>query len=186
MTEEFSARVTRAMKMAGLNQNQLSLAVDVAPTTIADMRRGKTEPKYTTVFKIAEALAVDPVWLATGKGSPQATPSETLADLTEVSIVGAVQAGVFSETLSFDGDVQLAVPKLPFSHIFGLEVRGDGSGLFSRQLCHLHAVGKLHKRGQIRRPRRRGAATSRRARIHIERDNARFSRTGLAQPEIYQ
>lgn len=129
MSEELAARVTRAMKMAGVNQNQLSLAVDVAPTTIADMRRGKTEPKYTTVFKIAEALSVDPVWLATGKGSPQAIPSEILADLTEVAIVGGVQAGVFSDALSFDGDVQLAVPKLPFSHIFGLEVRGDSMDL---------------------------------------------------------
>lgn len=117
------------MTLAGKNQRQLSIEVGVAPTTIADMRTGKTEPKYTTVFRIAEALGVDAVWLATGKGAPHMISADVLIDLTEVVVVGAVQAGIFTETLATDGDQRFAVPKLPFPDVFGLEVRGDSMDL---------------------------------------------------------
>ena len=61
-------RLRRARKDRKVTQLELAARTGVAHSTVVRIERGQTRPRIETVGKIAEALGVDPRWLAFGDG----------------------------------------------------------------------------------------------------------------------
>lgn len=64
---EFKDRLKSARKDAKLSQGELAQAAGITQTSVSDLERGKSASS-THVVELAKACAVDPMWLATGKG----------------------------------------------------------------------------------------------------------------------
>ena len=66
--ETFAERLRYARHRAKLSQDELSHKVGCTKSTLSKAESGiSQEVLMTTLFKIADALMIDPRWLATGK-----------------------------------------------------------------------------------------------------------------------
>lgn len=63
----FTERLNLAMKIRGFTQGQLADAVGISQPSVWKLTSGKAQSSRKTV-EIANALSIDPVWLATGDG----------------------------------------------------------------------------------------------------------------------
>ena len=61
-------RLRRARKARQVTQLELAARTGVAHSTVVRIERGQARPRIETVEKFAEALGVDPRWLAFGDG----------------------------------------------------------------------------------------------------------------------
>lgn len=74
----FGTRVRQARTLRGLTQGRLALASGISQSAIASYEtEQRRSPNFMHVFRIAEALRVNPIWL--GAGTP---PMETPSRLT--------------------------------------------------------------------------------------------------------
>ena len=60
------ARLRQARKARKVTQLELAARTGVAHSTVVRIERGQAKPTIETVAKFAEALGVDPKWLAFG------------------------------------------------------------------------------------------------------------------------
>ena len=60
------ARVRRTRRALDITQADLAARIGVAHTTIVRIERGKAAPRTDTLFKLADALGVDPKWIVAG------------------------------------------------------------------------------------------------------------------------
>lgn len=130
-------RIRRAREARGMSQAQLAKAVGIAQQTLATLE-GDPDRGTKHVLKFAQALNQDPNWLATGEGAMRSvfagepttlTPLAPADGFSPVSVIGAVQAGVWREALQWERDECYAVtvpipPAFAGRRVFGLEVRG--------------------------------------------------------------
>src|SRR4051794_5735697 len=65
---EVGQRLRRVRDQRMLTQAQLGDQAGVATFTISRIESGRTEPRYSTIEKLAEALHVDPMFLWQGEG----------------------------------------------------------------------------------------------------------------------
>lgn len=65
-SDRMAERIKRARESVNLTQAQLAEKVETTPQNISQYERGIRKPKYETVQKIADALAVDINWLLNG------------------------------------------------------------------------------------------------------------------------
>jgi transcriptional regulator with XRE-family HTH domain len=68
MVEMIGRRLRRARAERGITQVELAARTGVAHSTIVRIERGQARPKIETLGRFAEALGVDPKWLAFGDG----------------------------------------------------------------------------------------------------------------------
>lgn len=59
-------RLRRARKNRKVTQVELAQRTGVAHSTVVRIERGQAKPRIETVWALAEALGVDPKWLAFG------------------------------------------------------------------------------------------------------------------------
>lgn len=70
-----SQRVRFALNRTGLSQTELASRTGVTKGTVSNWVLGRSSTfKTTTLQRLATTLGVDPVWLATGKGSYDSAP----------------------------------------------------------------------------------------------------------------
>jgi transcriptional regulator with XRE-family HTH domain len=67
MTPGVGRRVLSARERAGLSQEQLAARVGVARATIQNVEQERTQPRPSTLRRIAEALGIDFLVLTTGE-----------------------------------------------------------------------------------------------------------------------
>lgn len=60
------ARVRRIRRAQDITQEQLAARIDVAHSTVVRIEKGQTGPSLDTLFKLADALGVDPKWILGG------------------------------------------------------------------------------------------------------------------------
>ena len=65
---EVGRRIREARKASRVTQVELAARTGVAHSTLVRIERGQARPRIETVAKFAEALGVDPRWLAFGDG----------------------------------------------------------------------------------------------------------------------
>ncbi len=63
-----SERIKKARNNAKLSQEELAKKLKVGKRTLVDYERGSSEPKVSTLLKIADFCNVNPNWLLTGEG----------------------------------------------------------------------------------------------------------------------
>lgn len=84
-----SERVRLAMEQAGLDQVALARACRITPVSVNDWLSGKTKSlKAEPAIDAAEALKVNPRWLACGKGPQSPDRNQSLTD-QETSLLDA-------------------------------------------------------------------------------------------------
>lgn len=59
-------RLRTAREAAGISANKLSRLTDVSRESILEIEKGRQPPRLTTLFKLADALKVDPANLLAG------------------------------------------------------------------------------------------------------------------------
>lgn len=59
-------RIRRTRRALDLTQAVLAARVGVAPSTLIRIEKGRTRPNVDTLFKLADALGVDPKWILDG------------------------------------------------------------------------------------------------------------------------
>ncbi len=64
--QAIGARVRRIRRSQDITQEQLAARIGVAPSTVVRIETGQTSPSVETLFKLADALKVDPKWLLRG------------------------------------------------------------------------------------------------------------------------
>ena len=62
-------RIKQAREKAGLSQEELSKKLKIGKRTLIDYEKGVSEPKPSTLLKIAEICNTDAGWLLTGKNN---------------------------------------------------------------------------------------------------------------------
>ena len=62
-------RIKKAREEAGLSQEELSKRLKIGKRTLIDYEKGVSEPKPSTLLKIAEICNTDAGWLLTGKSN---------------------------------------------------------------------------------------------------------------------
>ncbi len=67
MTESFGERLKQLRRERLLTQRQLAARADIALSTIVNIEKSHTEPRFETIRKLAAALEVDPQELVRGK-----------------------------------------------------------------------------------------------------------------------
>lgn len=65
---ETGARVRRTRRALDITQEELAARIGVAHSTLVRIERGKTGPSVGTLFKLGDALGVDPKWILSGDG----------------------------------------------------------------------------------------------------------------------
>lgn len=76
--KKLADRLRYARKLRGLSQKQLAIASGVSQSAIANYEtQARRQPKF--IFQLAEALAVNPLWLLNGQGAMEPVGSATLA-----------------------------------------------------------------------------------------------------------
>lgn len=106
---EFKDRLKQARKLRKLNQTKLGEMVGLDQTSISDLEQGKSQTTGK-LTELAVALRVDPIWLATGKGSMERTggeqhsPSEDdYALIPQYSAKGQSGAGYLNDHVEVKG-----------------------------------------------------------------------------------
>lgn len=64
--QAIGARVRRSRRAQDITQEQLAARAGIAHSTLHRVEKGISRPNLDTLFKLAEALAVDPKWLLSG------------------------------------------------------------------------------------------------------------------------
>lgn len=95
-------RVQRAREAAGLNKSELARAVGVEPSAITQWENGSTKAlEGVNLVRAAEALRVNPRWLATGKGPMALGESPNVEEIAQpassLPLISWVSAGTRSE-----------------------------------------------------------------------------------------
>ena len=147
MNTGFGARLRSARKAAGLSQLQLEEKCGVNQGSISKIERGDQEESVHTP-KLAAALGVEALWLATGEGprsafeaaaSASVTASATLGSYVNVReaaalrgrvpVISSVQAGNLTDIVDNfapgDADEWIDVGVPVNRHTFALVVEGD-------------------------------------------------------------
>jgi transcriptional regulator with XRE-family HTH domain len=66
--DTFAQRLKYARQRAKMSQEELARKLDVSKAMISKVEMGLTQDVYmTTLFHMADAMSIDPRWLATGK-----------------------------------------------------------------------------------------------------------------------
>ena len=63
IVEPCSVRIKKALSIRDMTQTELCAKAKISKSTLSEYLNGKYEPKQDKVFILAQALAVDPVWL---------------------------------------------------------------------------------------------------------------------------
>ena len=72
---DFKGRVKEARLRAHLSQEALARRADLSLPGIAKIEQGgTTDPHFSTLSRLAQALDVNPLWLATGEEEESAAP----------------------------------------------------------------------------------------------------------------
>lgn len=66
---ELSERITNARNFAKLTQEELAFKINISRRSLQILENEKTDPKISTILKIAEKCNINPCWLLTGRGS---------------------------------------------------------------------------------------------------------------------
>lgn len=64
--QTIGARLRRTRRALDITQVELAERIGVAHATIVRIERGQTKPSTDTLFKLADALGVDPKWILSG------------------------------------------------------------------------------------------------------------------------
>jgi transcriptional regulator with XRE-family HTH domain len=64
--ETIGDRLRGARKARKVTQMELAMRTRIAHSTLVRIERGQAKPRLETLWKLAEALEVDPKWLAFG------------------------------------------------------------------------------------------------------------------------
>lgn len=62
----FQQNLETAISTSGMTQSQIAQLADVTESMISDYLKGRFSPRPITVIKLAQAMKVDPEWLASG------------------------------------------------------------------------------------------------------------------------
>lgn len=62
----FQQNLEKAISTSGMTQAQIAQLADVTESMISDYLKGRFSPRPITVIKLAQAMKVDPEWLASG------------------------------------------------------------------------------------------------------------------------
>lgn len=76
----FANRLERARERRGVTQRELAFRAGTGQSHVINLERDRKAPWVTTIWKMAQALAVDPVWLAFGHGGDVPEPTEVHFD----------------------------------------------------------------------------------------------------------
>lgn len=68
------SRLRRVRRSQDVTQTQLAQRSGVAVSTIVRIEKGRESPRIETIFKLAQALGVDPKALAFGDDQEDGTP----------------------------------------------------------------------------------------------------------------
>lgn len=68
-SEQIGQRLHDARERAGMSANALAKAAGLTHTTVQDIEMGRRNPGVETMERLAQALGVDPCWLAYGTGT---------------------------------------------------------------------------------------------------------------------
>lgn len=90
MSDSYGARLRVCRRAAGLTQSELAAKLDLTRSSIANIEAGRQRSLLDDVARYAEALGVDPAWLAFGRvtidGPPLPKPRTVAsADLVKLS-----------------------------------------------------------------------------------------------------
>lgn len=80
----FATRLLKARHARGLSQKALARATGLSQSAIASYENG-TRKSAKGIFKLAEALQVDPAWLSMGLGHMDPAPPQAAANIQYVS-----------------------------------------------------------------------------------------------------
>jgi transcriptional regulator with XRE-family HTH domain len=69
MTESFGDRLRELRRDRMLTQRDLAQRADIALSTVVNLEKQHTEPRFGTIRKLAEALEVDPHELMKGSSN---------------------------------------------------------------------------------------------------------------------
>lgn len=126
-----ASRLRDARTEKEMTQMQLSKLSGVRQSDISKIERGDTL-RSTSAVELAQALGVDPVWLATGEGEKiaAATPSvEPIHGGQGVPLISWVQAGCWSDVsdpfLPGEAEEWLPCPVKHGPRAYCVRVRGD-------------------------------------------------------------
>lgn len=142
MSTIISKRLKLARSSMDYTQAELARLADVPQSTIARIESGDADTTKS-IFKLAEALRINPLWLAGEMGednliidseSPLHKDSISITRIGRVIVRGIVEASNWAEACEWSEDqqYQVSIPglegqEIPFKveHLFGLEVRGE-------------------------------------------------------------
>lgn len=79
MKADFSKRLTEAMEDKKINLSELSRKTGIDKSSISRYRSGNYDPGKRNFFRLADALEVNPAWLA-GEDAPKQPYSNSLID----------------------------------------------------------------------------------------------------------
>ncbi len=120
---ELKDRMKAARKHAGLSQVEAARRAGVDQTTISNLERGKHHGSSHLV-KIAEALDVNPHWLATGKGDMH---GGSVAELWPSQLASGGDDLVMHDTEVTEGDEPLRPDEVELPYLREVEfAAGDG------------------------------------------------------------
>lgn len=119
----FRRRLAKLMQSKGVKPTTLSLSMGNSPTLIRDLFEKSTDPKLSTIYRIAGALGVDASDLLLGDLEP-APVGQSLY------VKGIVAAGEWVEAFEWpeqDWEIMTGRPDVTsdINHRFGLMVSGD-------------------------------------------------------------
>jgi len=80
----FGERVRAARTEAGITQLELAGLAGVHETNISKLERGESDPKFSSLIRIAAALEVDPADFVRGIGADQLPPDEPVITRSEL------------------------------------------------------------------------------------------------------
>lgn len=95
---DFGERLMEARKAAKLTQSQLAKKVGMSQSALAEAEKTGQGSQY--LAQLAQAMGVNPVWLATGKGGKQFEPSNVSSGPKThgpYPVISEVQAGDWTE-----------------------------------------------------------------------------------------
>lgn len=123
-------RLKQAREKAELSQRGLAKRSGLSQQLISKLENGLVE-STTEAFALAEALRVNPLWLATGKGSPRG--NDNVADgpdiMAHVPLVSWVAAGNWREVVdpypAGEGERLVPVTRRVGKNAYALRVQGD-------------------------------------------------------------
>lgn len=85
MTATLAERITKAREEAGMSKSDLARRVGVSASAVGQWENGETKTiEGENLLKVAAACNVDPMWLATGRGSehPRMVAAEEMTSLS--------------------------------------------------------------------------------------------------------